>query len=120
MRELESLLPDLAPPDGGLARLQRSVQARQRRPHPHRPAWWSLAVGTGALALLTLIWLPGFVAQHQRTAALTSALQRAMAPPLPADGIRIIDGAALRLPSAQADVRIYLVQSNVPSPQRTP
>lgn len=120
MRELESLLPDLAPPAGGLARLQRSVQAGRRTRYPHRPAWWSLAVGTGALALLTLSWLPGFVAQYQRTTALTRALQQVMAPSLRAGGIRVIDGAALQLPSGQANVRIYLVQSSPPSPQRTP
>ena len=120
MRELESLLPDLIPPAGGLARLQRSVQAGQHTRYPHRRGWWSLAVGTGALALLTLTWLPGLVAQHQRTAALTRALQQALAPALPAGGIRVIDGAALALPSAQANVRIYLVQSSPPSPQRTP
>ena len=120
MRELESLLPDLVPPAGGLARLQHTVQGGQRARHPPRPAWWPLAVGTCALVLLTLTWLPGFVAQHQRTAALTRALQQAMAPTLPASGIRVIGGAALALPSAQANVRIYLVQSNPPAPQRTP
>lgn len=120
MRELESLLPDLAPPAGGLARLQRSVQADQPTRYPHRPAWWSLAVGSCALALLTLIWLPGFVARYQRTAALTHALQQAIAPALPAGGIRVVDGAALALPSAQANVRIYLVQSDPPPPRRTP
>ena len=36
---------------------------------------------------------------------------------LPAGGIRVIDGAAPALPSAQANVRIYLVQSSTPSPQ---
>ncbi|MEO8777997.1 MAG: hypothetical protein ABI389_04915 [Rhodanobacter sp.] len=120
MRELESLLPDLVPPVGGLTRLQRSVQAGQRMRYPRRPAWWSLAAGTCALALLTLTWLPGFVAQHQRTAKLTRALMQSIAPALPADGIRVINGAALALPSAQANVRIYLVQSNPQSPQRTP
>lgn len=119
MREIESLLPDLVPPAGGLARLQLSVQAGQRRRFPQRPAWWSLAIGSGALALLTLIWLPGVVAQHQRTMALTRALQQALAPALPAGSIRVIDGAALQLPSEQANVRIYLVQSS-PRPPRSP
>ncbi|MEO9079985.1 MAG: hypothetical protein ABI268_11835 [Rhodanobacter sp.] len=119
MRELESLMPDLVPPTSGLARLQRSVQTAQLTRYPKRPAWWSLAIGTGALALLSVIWLPGPIAQHQRTAVLTRALQQALAPALPAGGIRVIDGAALALPSAQANVRIYLVQFSAP-PTRTP
>lgn len=120
MRELESLLPDLEPPAGGLARLQRRMQASQRARHAPHPAWWSLAFGAGALALLTLTWLPGFIADQQRTAALTRALQQALAAPLPVNGIRVVHGAALQLPSAQANVRIYLVQSDPPSSDRTP
>lgn len=120
MRELESILPDLAPPSGGLARLQRRVQARRSTPRRRSRGWIPLTVGMCALALLTLTWLPGFVAPYQRTAMLTRALQQAMAPALPADGIRVIDGAALQLHSGQANVRVYLVQSNPPSPRRTP
>jgi hypothetical protein len=119
MRELESLLPILDPPTGGLARLQRSVQTGQRARHAPHPAWWSLVVGTAALVLLTLTWLPGFVADRQRTAVLTRALQQTLVAPLPVDGIRVIHGAALELPSAQANVRIYLVQSSPPPLART-
>jgi hypothetical protein len=72
------------------------------------------------LALLTLTWLPGFVAHQQRTAALTRALQQVLAAPPPVDGIRVVHGAALQLPGAQANVRIYLVQSDPASPDRTP
>jgi hypothetical protein len=120
MRELEALLPDLEPPAGGLARLQRRTQANQRARHAPHSAWWSLAFGAGALALLTLTWLPGFVAHQQRTAALTRALQQVLAAPPPVDGIRVVHGAALQLPGAQANVRIYLVQSDPTSPDRTP
>lgn len=116
MRELESILPDLAPPGGGLARLQRSVEARQSARRRHLSGWIPLTVSVCALALLTPTWLPGFVAQHQRSAALSHVLQHAVAPSLQPDGIRVIDGAALELPSAQANVRVYLVQTRVSPP----
>lgn len=108
MRELERLLPELVPPPGGLARLQRSLQARRKRPRPHG-GWLPAAAGACALALLALAWLPGFVRRQEQTAELARALRQAVAPP--PGGIRVVDGAALALPSGQADVRIYLVQT---------
>ena len=112
MRELESLLPDLAPPPGGLARLQRSLHLQRESARRHAWRWLPATTGACALLLLTLTWLPGFVQRQQRTAALTQALRAAMAPP--SGGIRVVDGAALALPSGQANVRIYLVQTSPP------
>jgi hypothetical protein len=113
MRELERLLPELVPPPGGLARLQRSLRARRGPLRPHAwNDWLPAAAGACALALLALAWLPGVAGQREQTAALARALRQAMAP-LPG-GIRVIHGAALALPSGQTDVRIYLVQTAPP------
>ncbi|MDO1527588.1 hypothetical protein QMK61_01980 [Fulvimonas sp. R45] len=109
MRELERLLPELAPPPGGLARLQHSLQARRKPLRPLAWCWLPAAAGTCALALLALAWLPGAVRQREQTAALARVLRQAMAPP--PGGIQVVHGAALALPSGQADVRIYLVQT---------
>lgn len=112
MRELDHLLPDLEPPPGGLARLQHGMQAPRARAGRRALHWLPATAGACALIVLISAWLPGFVQRQQRTAALTQSLREAMAP-LPG-GIRVIDGAALALPSGQANVRIYLVQTNPP------
>ena len=112
MRELDHLLPDLEPPPGGLARLQHSLRGRRTRTRPRVLHWLPATAGACAMILLVSLWLPGVVQRQQRTAALTRALREAMA--LPANGIRVINGAVLALPSGQANVRIYLVQTNPP------
>lgn len=111
MRELERLLPELAPPPGGLARLQRSVPARRRPFLPRFPRWLPAAAGACALALLALAWLPGTIQRERRSDALTQALLQAVASPPMTDGIRVANGAALALPSSQANARVYLVET---------
>jgi hypothetical protein len=64
-----------------------------------------------AVAAILAIVVPPWMAQRRQTAAITEALRRSIAPRLPEDGIRVIDGAAIKLPSGQSDVRLYLVQS---------
>lgn len=96
----------LQPPSGGLARLRFRVEqsAVQRRP------WLVAATGFAATAALALIWLlSGTFAQHRETTRLTRALQAAVASP--DNGIRVEHGAALALPSGQANVHIYLVET---------
>lgn len=110
MRELEHLLRDLEPPPGGLTRLQHGLRARRARTRARMLYWLPATAGACAMILLVGIRLPGIMQRQQRTAALTQALREAMAPP--ASGIQVIDGAALALPSGQANVRIYLVQTN--------
>ena len=53
MRELEHLLPDLEPPPGGLAQLQRNM--RTPRKPARRHAWRWLPATAGACALLSLV-----------------------------------------------------------------
>ena len=118
MRELERLLPELAPPPGGLARLQRSLRARREPDRPPSPAHWLPALaGAGALALLALAWLPGFVSHERATEALTRALLQAATPPALPNGIHVEHGAALPLASRQGDTRVYLIAST-PSTMR--
>lgn len=111
MRELERLLPDLEPPAGGLQHLQQHIGGqRAARTHrwPQRMAW---AVALALPLLAVVIWLPPQLARQQRTHAMVDALRQGLASDLPANGIRVTDGAAIELPSGQANVRLYLVQS---------
>lgn len=106
MRELESLLPELDPPRGGLARLRHSVQARRGT---HRATRW-LSAMTAAVALLAaLLWLPSALRNTRHGDAQAHALLQAVAPPIEGDGIKVEHGAALALNSGQTDARLYLV-----------
>jgi hypothetical protein len=111
MNESSRLFADLQPLDGGLQRLQRTIDHRAGNAHR---SGWRLAASAFAMSLLALAWLlPGVVAQHRQTAALVSAMRAAVAPP--ANGIEVVDGAAIELPSGQTNVRLYLVQSSAPT-----
>lgn len=111
MRELEDLLPTLQPPAGGLARLQRRVASRGEPALASRVNRWAWAVAACAmLAIATILGQP-WITRQQRTHALAAAMRAAMAGDQPANGIRVTDGAAIELPSGQANVRLYLVQS---------
>jgi hypothetical protein len=111
MRELQSLLPELDPPPGGAARLRaRLAEAGSRRRRSRRALRWAVAMAVPALALATL--LPAPVQRWYHTRALTSALLAAMQPSASATGLRVEHGAALPLPSGQANVRLYLVQTS--------
>jgi hypothetical protein len=109
MRELATLLPDLAPPAGGLARLQQSVAAT-RRPMHVRPRW-ALAGAACVAAAIVAAMLPSWIARQQRTDALVQALRGSTAP---VPGIEVAHGAALELPSGQANVKLFLVQTLPP------
>lgn len=106
MSPSQPLFLPLRPPPGGLARLRERVE----QPADFRRPWRLGAIGTTAAAALALAWLLAAPSpQQQETRRLTRALQAAAAPTQP--DIRVERGAALALPSAQADVRIYLVQT---------
>lgn len=111
MHDANRLFVELQPPAGGLQRLQQSLAHPQRN---MRQRGLRLAAGAVlAMSVLMLTWqLPGFITRQRQTAALTSALRAAIAPP--AHGIQMVDGAALELPSNDPDVRLYLVQSAPP------
>lgn len=108
MHDSNRLFVDLKPPAGGLQRLQASLAITR---HSTRPRRLRLATGAAlAMSVLMLTWLlPGIIARQRQTTALTSALRAAIAPAT--HGIRVVDGAALELPSNDPDVRLYLVQS---------
>ena len=107
----EPMFLPLQPPPGGLIRLRQQIEKREPSSWAG-PRWLRLAAAAGSTvaAALVLLWLTaGTSAQQQETRRLTRALQAAVAP---APGnIRVRNGAALALPSAQANVRIYLVQT---------
>lgn len=110
MRELQALLPELDPPPGGAARLRaRLAEAGSRRRRSRRVLRWAVAVAVPALALAALLRAP--IQRWHHTRALTSALRAAMQPSASATGLRVAHGAALSLPSGQANVRLYLVQT---------
>ncbi len=110
MNESTHLFVNLQPPSGGLQRLQRTLGSRRINT---QTSSWRMAFGSLAVATLALVcWLPGIVAQHRQTAELVSAIRAATA--LPANGIEIINGDAVELPSGQPNARLYLVQSAPP------
>ncbi|MGC1548860.1 MAG: hypothetical protein WA777_10035 [Rhodanobacter sp.] len=111
MRELTHLLPDLDPPPGGLNRLRQSIEDHEPAPRwfvQHRFGLGTLALSALAIALI----LPGFITQQQRTHSLFDAMRQVMPPTT--HGIYVSNGAAVELPSGQANVRIYLLQSETP------
>lgn len=112
MRELETLLPDLAPPAGGLARLQHSVAARRSSVLRVRLRWAVVMGVACAIAVIVALRAPPWLAARQRTGAIAQALRRDAA--VPTTGIRVANGAAIELPSGQANARLYLVQAAAP------
>lgn len=117
MRELEHLLPELEPPRGGLARLrQRIADNDRRRGRYRRRLRWGLAVALPLLVVAAL--LPAPLLRWQHTRALTRELRAALQPSAPVNGLRVEHGAALPLPSGQANVQLYLVQSSAPAVNR--
>lgn len=111
MREFERLLPTIEPPAGGLARLQRRIASRAKSEPVFRVSRWAWAATACATLAVAAILIQPWVARQQRTHALAAALRTAMAPDQPSGGIRVIDGAAIEMPSGQSNVRLYLVQS---------
>lgn len=113
MRELQHVLRELEPPTGGLQRLQRTIETRGKPAHRHHSfAFGALACSALAMMLI-LLTLPNMLEKQKRTTALLDAMQNSVAPA--GQGIRVDHGAALELPSGQANVRLYLIQSDAPS-----
>lgn len=110
MSDCNRLFVDLSPPPGGLQRLQHSLAARNHV-NRRRGRWIPLGAAL-TICLLLVTLLPGVIARQQLTHRLVSAVHASITPPK--HGIRIIDGAALELPSGNSEVRLYLVQSAAP------
>jgi hypothetical protein len=112
MHKSNHLFIDLQSPPGGLQRLQRTIA--NRSDGTRRRSLCVAGAGAFAMSLLALAWLlPDAVARHRETTELASALRAAVTPT--ADGIQVVDGAAIELPSGQAGVRLFLVQSATPA-----
>ena len=111
MRELDDLLPTLQPPAGGLARLQRRIVSQEKHQHRFRITDWAWAATACTALAVAAVFIQPWVARQQRTHALATALHAAMTPGQRGSGIRVVDGAAIQLPSGQANVRLYLVQT---------
>jgi hypothetical protein len=108
MPDSDPLFIDLQPPPGGLQRLQRTVANPSSG--TRRRSLRVAGAGAFAMSMLALAWLlPGAITRHRETTELVSALHAAVTPPT--DGIQVVDGAAIELPSGQTGVRLYLVQS---------
>lgn len=104
MRDIDRWLPDLAPLPGGLSRLQASLRAGRRQ---SRPPWLALAAATCVVAIV-LGLLPETLQRYRGRQVLVQAVREAVQPD--PEGLRVIHGAAIALPSGQPDVRLYLVQ----------
>lgn len=110
MRELEQLLPIIEPPPGGLARLQGRIASRGQFRHASHVNRWAWAATACTALVVAVVAIQPRVAQQQRTKALETALRQDISADS-AGGIRVVNGAAIELPSGQANVRLYLVQS---------
>ena len=108
MSEFRRWLTQITPPPGGELRLRRALRSVSRRRSPHRI--FAVAVGAAVVAMLVILAVPPTVTpEHQMQAALRTALTTA--PP----ALVVHDGAALRVPSGDPRVRIYLVANSPPS-----
>ncbi|HEX6833543.1 MAG TPA: hypothetical protein VF132_08415 [Rudaea sp.] len=90
----------LDPPSDGLPRLVASVQ--RRRPRVPRP----VLVAAASLAACALIAITAIMHRADSQHRFDRALRAALAVD---DSVRVVDGAALELPSARPDVRVFVV-----------
>lgn len=100
MNEKDTWCDILEPPPGGLPRLVAAVQ--QRRTSARWPAF---AIAASATACVMAIGAAIYRhAEPQRR--LDNALHAAIAA---RDTVRVTDGAALEMPSARTDMRLFIV-----------
>lgn len=99
----------IEPPGGGMRALQSRIERRNRRR--------SIAVGCAMLALLAGALTRNSLNIHERSQRFDEIIVRHVEnesrkrPPL-----RVIDGAALELPSPSSNARIYLVSTRQAEP----
>jgi hypothetical protein len=98
----------LEPPPGGLAQLIDAVESSRHRHFRPRPRF--AFAGISAAAMLVAVF--GFAFQAHRSSPeyrLRRALQDALRPAADGLGIEVENGAALRVPSSDPNVRIYWI-----------
>ena len=106
MNELSSWLPVLMPPPGGYQRLDAALSADRLRDQSWRsaPVLFASAPGILMLASMLIFQLP-----QSRPDPVARAMQ--MASLRPAVTVSVVDGAALEVPSARENVRVFLLMS---------
>jgi hypothetical protein len=107
MNELSAIFVELMPPDGGMHRLRNTLEIRHDRPASR--GWRFAALALTASMFIVAWLLPGIAAQHRHTEQLIQLMHETVTP---LDrGLHVVNGAAFELPSSQANVRIFLIQS---------
>jgi len=98
----------LDPPVGGLARLIDAVETTRASRSHWRPAFALFGASSVAVfgAALGLAWQVHHSSPESR---FRQALEAALRPATAAQGIQVENGAALEIPSADPNVRIYWI-----------
>ena len=104
----------LDPPAGGLTRLVDAIESSRARSLRLRPRFALIGVGATAAAVAVF----GLALQIQRNSPqhrLRSALEAALSPGTEGAGIRVDNGAAVEIPSANPNVRMYWIAQLPPT-----
>jgi hypothetical protein len=111
MNQTDRILTPLEPPPGGWERLR----ARRDSSSRWAPSWWALASGMAA----TVAWLAIIAPGHTQIRMPLSG-GRLIGERSQGVGVQILgNGRAVALPSADANVRIYWVESTESTPAKT-
>lgn len=104
----------LDPPAGGLTRLVDAIESSRARSLRLQPRF--ALIGVGAMAAVVAVF--GLALQIQRNSPqhrLRSALEAALSLGAEDAGIRVDNGAAVEIPSANPNVRMYWVAQLPPA-----
>ncbi len=98
----------LEPPPGGLARLIGSIESTRARNFQLRPRFAFAAVGA-TLAIAAVCGVALHAHWNSPEYRLRNAIEAALRPAADGPGIQVENGAALEIPSADPNVRIYWI-----------
>lgn len=104
----------LDPPPGGLTRLVDAIESSRARGPRLRPRF--ALIGAGAMTAAVAVF--GLALQIQSNSPqhrLRSALEAALNPDAQDTGIRVDNGAAAEIPSANPNVRMYWIAQLPPA-----